>query len=271
MPSCRWLLAGAVLTLGIAALADAKEPAPGTPKATIRLFNGKDFTGLYAWVKGSGRADPKKVFTVQDGMIRASGMANGYVATDKEYRDYHLSVEYKWGKYTSGKYVRNSGVLLNAVGPDGGAGGVWMSCIECQLAQGCAGDFIAIRGKGRDGAAIPVTFKADTVVGPDKRPRWKPGGTPRVFTNRQLWWSRHDPDFKELLDTRGKHDVESPLGEWTRVECICAGQRITVRVNGTTVNECYDAFPAAGKILLQSEGSEIYFRNFELRPLGAAK
>ena len=54
---------------------------------------------------------------------------------------------------------------------------------------------------------IPVRFKADTVLGPDKRPRWKKGGEPREFTNRQLWWNLHDPDYKELLDTRGKNDV----------------------------------------------------------------
>ena len=61
--------------------------------------------------------------------------------------------------------------------------------------------------------------------------------------------------------------MESRLGEWTKVECICAGQRITVRVNGTTVNECYDVYPAAGKVLLQSEGFELFVRRFELRPL----
>ena len=38
-------------------------------------------------------------------------------------------------------------------------------------------------------------------------------------------------------------------------------------VNGTIVNEIYDAFPSAGKILLQCEGSEVYFRRVELLPL----
>ncbi len=57
------------------------------------------------------------------------------------------------------------------------------------------------------------------------------------------------------------------MTEWTRVECVCQGSRITIRVNGTTVNECYDVFPAAGKILLQSEGFELYVRTMELHPL----
>jgi Domain of Unknown Function (DUF1080) len=239
----------------------------GPNKSVLKLFNGKDLTGLHTWLKDTKREDPRKVFTVDDGMLHISGDGYGYLATDKEYRDYHLTVEYKWGKKTNGgKYVRNSGILLHAVGPDGGAGGTWMSCIECQLAQGCVGDLIVIRGKDENQATIPVQLASDVVLGPDKHPRWQKGGERRVFTKGQLWWSLHDPDFKELLDTRGKHDVESPLGEWTRVECLCDGKRITVVVNGTTVNECYDTFPAAGKILLQSEGFELFVRKFELRP-----
>jgi hypothetical protein len=234
----------------------------------IRLFNGKDLTGLSTWLKDTGRQDPRKVFTARDGVLHISGDGYGYVATDREYRDYHLTVEYRWGQRTDGgKSVRNSGILLHATGPDGGAGGTWMSSIECQLAQGCVGDLIVIRGKDENQATIPVRLTSDVVLGPDKRPRWKSGGQPTVFTNRQLWWSRHDPEFKEFIDTRGKEDVESPLGEWTRLECDCAGDRIKVVVNGVTVNECYNVFPTAGKILLQSEGFELSVRRFELRPL----
>jgi hypothetical protein len=261
----------AALSLGLATttlVGDDKDTRPVRPTETIKLFNGKDLSGLHTWLKDTGREDPRKVFRVEDGLLHISGDGYGYLRTDKDYRDYHVVVEYKWGQRTdSGKYVRNSGILLNAVGPDGGANGTWMSSIECQLAQGCVGDLIVIRGKDKNQKTIPVQIKSDVVLGPDKRPRWKQGGEPRVFTSGQLWWSLHDPTFKELRDTRGKNDVESPLGEWTRVECLCPGNRITVRVNGTTVNECYDVYPAAGKILLQSEGFELYVRKFELHPI----
>ena len=263
-----WL--AAVATVGLCAVAEGDQPKPKPirPKETVPLFNGKNLTGLSSWLKDTKKADPRKVFSVADGMLHISGDGYGYVATEKEYRDYHLIVEYKWGKRTDGdKYVRNSGILLHAVGPDGGAGGTWMSSIECQLAQGRVGDLIVIRGQDENKKTIPVTLTSEIVLGPDKRPRWKKGGEARTFTSGQLWWSRHDPDFKELLDTRGKHDVESPLGEWTKVECLCDGKRITVIVNGTTVNECYDVYPAAGKILLQCEGFELFVRKFELRPL----
>lgn len=263
-------LAGAALLTVMVSVLQAVAPAePAPPKdAVVLLFNGKDLTGLHTWLKDTKHDDPRKVFSVRDGVLHVSGEGNGYVATEKEYRDYRLVVEYRWGKRTDGgKHVRNSGILLHATGPDGGAGGVWMSSIECQLAQGCVGDLIVIRGKDAKGEVVPVTFKSETALGPDKRPRWKKGGEERTFVKGQLWWNLHDPDFKELLDTRGKDDVESPLGEWTRVECTCEGKRITVAVNGKVVNECHDAFPSAGKILLQSEGFEILFRKFELHPL----
>src|SRR5262249_53395878 len=230
------------LTAALAALPAAAQPEGAVrPGEVIRLFNGKDLTGLSTWLKKTGHKDPQKVFTVRDGMIHVSGEDNGYGATAKAYRDYRVVVEYRWGKNTFGsKYVRNSGILLHATGPDGGAGGTWMSSVECQLAQGCVGDLIVIRGKDAEGQVIPVQFTSDVVLGPDKRPRWKEGGQPRTFTKGQLWWSLHDPGYKELIDTRGKDDVESPVGEWTRVECVCEGKAITVSVNGKAVNKCYD-------------------------------
>ena len=169
------------LMLVVLALAQAEAP----PESGIRLFNGRDLTGLTTWLKDTQREDPRKVFSVRDGVLHMSGDGMGYVATDKAYRDYRLSVEYKWGDRTDGgKYVRNSGILLHATGPDGGAGGgAWMSSIECQLAQGCAGDLIAIRGKDS-----PLTFTMESVLGPDRRPRWKQGGTPLVNSGKQFWW-----------------------------------------------------------------------------------
>ncbi len=263
------IVAGLILSLAVAAArGDEPRTDPIRPTEVIRLFNGKDLAGLSTWLKDTGREDPRQVFRVHDGLLHIRGDGFGYVATERPYRDYRLIVEYRWGERTDGgKSVRNSGVLLHATGPDGGAGGTWMASVECQLAQGCVGDLIVIPGRESGGTLIPVRLTSDVVLGPDKRPRWKEGGTPRTFTGRQLWWSKHDPDFKELLDTRGKDDVENPVGEWNRVECICEGDRIEVRVNGVTVNKAYDVSPAAGRILLQTEGFELFVRTFELHPL----
>jgi hypothetical protein len=240
------------------------------PREVIRLFNGKDLGGLSTWLADTKQDDPRKVFHVtNEGWLRISGDGFGYVATQAEYHDYRLLVEYKWGRRTDGgKFVRNSGILLNAVGPDGGAGGKWMSSVECQLAQGCVGDLIVIRGKDAAGETIPVRLTSEVSLGPDKRPRWTPGGEARTFVgDRQLWWSRHDPGFEELLDTRGKDDVESRVGEWTRVEIVNERGRLQVHVNGKLINSAYNVFPASGKILLQCEGFELDVRKFELHPL----
>lgn len=260
-------LAAALLLACSPSIAFADEPI--TPKDVMPLFNGKDLSGMTTWLKDSKREDPKKVFRVTDGQIHMTGDGFGYLATDKPYKDYRVVIEYKWGKKTDGgKFVRNSGLLLHGTGVDGGANGTWMGSIECQLAQGCVGDLICIRGKNEKGDTVPVSITSDVVVGPDKKPRWaEKGGAKTVFTGRQLWWNKHQPNFEELLDTRGKDDVDSPLGEFTKVECVCEGATITVIVNGTTVNKAYDVTPAAGKILLEVEGFEIFFRKFELHPL----
>ncbi len=266
----RNLLAGYLVAAACLSTGRAEEPTPNpiTPREIIRPFNGKDFSGFYTWLKKTGREDPERVFRVESGTIRCGAEDMGYLATQDAYQDFHLLVEYKWGErnpdYTT---VRNSGILLNGIGPDGAESGVWMTSIECQLAQGCEGDLIVIRGKTADGNRYPATITSATTVAEDGHTRWQEGGKPTLYSGKQFWWSKHQPFFKELIDTRGKDDVASPLGEWTKVECLCSGSKITIKINGVTVNECSRAKPAAGKILLQTEGHEVYFRNLELRPI----
>jgi hypothetical protein len=234
----------------------------------IRPFDTKDLSGFTTWLRESDRNATEMNYSLDDGVVHISGEGMGYLATVDSYKNYHLSVEYKWGKRTDGsKYVRNSGILLHATGPEGNARGVWMASIETQLAQGCEGDLIVIRGTGKDGKTIPVTLTSDTRLAADGRTRWQKGGVRTPYSGKQLWWSDHEAGFKELLDTRGGKDLASPLGEWTKVECICDANRITIKINGMVVNECYDVFPAAGRILLENEKNEVYFRNMEIRPL----
>jgi hypothetical protein len=42
---------------------------------------------------------------------------------------------------------------------------------------------------------------------------------------------------------------------------------LTYRVNGVIVNRAEGVVPKQGKILLQTEGAEIFVRKLELRPL----
>ena len=69
---------------GAAGEPEAGAISPG--RETIHLFNGKDLTGFYTWLKGTGKEDPGKVYTVHDGLIHVSGEGMGYVATEKAYK-----------------------------------------------------------------------------------------------------------------------------------------------------------------------------------------
>ena len=85
-------------------------------------------------------------------------------------------------------------------------------------------------------------------------------------SGRFNWWGR-DPAWKDTLGYRGPREVESPHGQWNRLEVICDGPTITTILNGVVVNRGTEARPAEGKIQLQSEGAEIFFRKVEVRPL----
>jgi len=262
----------ALIVMSAGGRAIRAEEEPIQPKTIVPLFNGRDLDGLYHWLQDSKYDDPKHIYSVQDGRLHISGAGDGYIGTKQAYRDYRLVVEYRWGRETFGaKGVRNSGILLHGVGPDGSAEGIWLTSIECQVAQGCVGDLIVIPGKDAQGKPFPATISSETVLASDGNTRWQRGGQKRAYSGKQFWWSKHEPGFEELIDTRGKNDVDSPLGEWTRIECTCRKDRITVAVNGVTVNECLDCRPAAGRIMLECEGFEIDFRKFELHPLDATK
>lgn len=254
------------------ALGDEKEDAKKDPPKLgkeIPIFNGKDLTGWYAYTEENGLKNGEAFASVEDGVLRISDEGMGYVATEKPHGNYHLSLEYRWGELREpSKYVRNSGVLIHGHGPDGASNNRWISSVECQLAQGCEGDFILIRGRGKDGKATDSTLSSHVSIGADNRPRWDPeDGKLTKYSGRQFWWNDHQVGFKELIDTRGKNDRASPLGEWTKVEAICDGDTITVKINGHTVNRAVNVSPAKGKICLQGEGYEVFFRNIEMHEI----
>lgn len=232
------------------------------------LFNGKDLSGWTTWLVDTKREDPRGVYSVRDGVIRISGDGFGYLATEKSYRDYRLVAEFKWGtKNWRGreKNARDSGIFLHATGPDGNSydgNGAFACAVECQVMQGRIGDLMLIRGKDEAGKPIPMRFSARVAPGrdPEGWPTWKQDGDPLVMERGRLNWFGIDPAWKDVL-------VEEPRDEWIRVECRCEGGRITVTVDGRVVNEVTEATPRSGRILLQCEGSEIFFRKVELHPL----
>ena len=251
--------------------------APQSTPEIISLFNGKDLSGWHSWLVDSKHDDPRRVFSVTNGAIRISGDGLGYLATTNEFRNYHLIVEFKWGAQNTrwgnriGK-ARDSGVFLHATGPDGNSEdgrGAFMAAIECNIFQGATGDFLLIRGTNFDRTLI---WPRVSFPGSEQRDaegfRWfDPTGTQHKLERwGRVNWRNKSADWCDELDFRGVRDVEKRHG-WNRLEIICQNARISVRLNDVLVNEAFDVYPRVGKILLQCEGSEIFFCRVELLPL----
>lgn len=109
-----------------------------------QLFNGKNLSGWDTYVgqpydtilkKFEGtpiglNRDPDHVFSVvkEDGKsaIRVSGEKFGGVSTQQSFENYHLQLEFKWGKlkwHPKRNAKRDSGLLYHAVGTHGADGG----------------------------------------------------------------------------------------------------------------------------------------------------
>ncbi len=229
-----------------------------------QLFNGRDLTNFYTWLgprpgekEPIGRnADPLGVFQVKDGMIRVSGEVFGYFATEKEYENYRLVVEFKWGKETYAPRkdkARDSGILFHVTGEDK----VWPKSIEYQIIEGGTGDILLVGGTSMDfdEALLPrLAGKKEQMLSPDGK---------RIVKGR-VNWEKRAKDWKDVVDFRGPEDIEKPVGEWNTMELLCVDGAFTYHLNGRKVAEGRGADPRKGRIVLQSEGAVIFFRKVDL-------
>jgi len=119
-----------LLATTIVSYAQTKEAK--NKEKTIQLFNGKDLKNWAFHLKDAS-VDPATTFTVQNGVIHIKGSPFGYMRTKEMYSDYKLHVEWRWPVEAT-----NSGVFVHAHMPDT----IWPKCIEAQLSNGNAGDFI---------------------------------------------------------------------------------------------------------------------------------
>jgi hypothetical protein len=195
------------------------------------LFNGKNLNGWYSFLRTKGKNnDPEKVFNIENGLLHISGKEFGYISTEKIYKNFHLLAEFKWGvkKYPprdADTTKRDNGILYFV--PANAKDTVWPRSIECQIQEGDVGDFWLIDG---------VTILVDGL-------RSRPDSFSRVVKKR---------------------NGEKPTGEWNQVEVISLNGKIKYIVNGILVNEGEAATLTEGKIMIQSEGAEIYYRKIEI-------
>ena len=235
-----------LLSLPLAIVAQAPKLPPHKP--AIVLFNGHDLTNFDTFIRGQGlNSDPDHIFTVENGVVHVSGNGFGYFITRDSYKDFDLQADFKWGEGTflerKGQ-ARDSGILFNVQGEQK----VWPRSVEFQINEGGTGDFWMTDGAaltGRDGVRV---------TGPAGSAKMIPHFNKGTFAN-----------VVGVRDPTG--ELEKPHGEWNHLELISQGGHVRQYVNGKLANEGTDAFPAEGKILFQSEGAEVFFRNLKLYPL----
>ena len=252
----------------------AAEAVIAPSDGVIQLFDGKTLGDCYTWLRESKRDDPRNVFGVTDGLLHITGDGYGGLVTNKAYCDYHLILEFKWGKRTwkdRERAARDSGLLIHSNGADGGYAGIWMPSIEVQIIEGGTGDFLIVPGKDVTGELMPVSISVNAARDRDGEFIWKadaPRETIAGESVRQVNWSGRDVEWENKIGFRGAHDLESPFGKWTRIDVIADGDHVQTFVNGTLANEAFDVSPRAGRLQLQSEMAEIFFRRWELWPVG---
>jgi hypothetical protein len=256
--------------------ASGAEPAVAVAprEKPIVLFDGKTLGDCYTFLQDTKREDPRQVFSVKDGLLHVSGDGLGSLITNKAYRDYHLVLEYKWGEkawHKREQAARDTGLLIHSNGADGGYGGIWMPSIEVQIIEGGVGDFVLVNGKDEAGEAVPISLTCEVTRDRDGEVVWKEGNPRETFdlkNRKRINWFGRDPDWKDEIGFRGPQDVDSPHGEWTRIDVIADGDHVQSFVNGVKVNEAFNVSPSEGRIQLQTELAEVFFRRWELHPVG---
>jgi len=111
-----------------------------TPTNHIELFNGKDFSGWTFASRGTNAA--AETWTITNGVIHCTGKPSGYIRTLQNYRDYVLTIEWRFVKIAP--KADNTGVLIHIQPPDK----VWPMCIQNQGKSGHQGDLFLMEGAG---------------------------------------------------------------------------------------------------------------------------
>lgn len=210
--------------------------------------------------------DDYGVFTVvaeeNEPVLKVSGEIYGCVVTKKEYDNYHFRLKVKWGnkKYPPReKLLKDSGIMYHSVGPFGkDYWRSWMLSQEFQVMEGHIGDFwsqqsseIDIRAYLPEGIMNPVA---------DESQPFLPLGSGSEYGG----FCMRSANF------------EKKEGEWNTLDLICYEGKSLHIVNGHVVmilqnsrfSKDGETTPLKkGKIQLQSEASEVFYKDIEIRKL----
>ena len=212
-------------------------------------------------------SDPLQVFTLADvdgrPAMRFSGQVFGVIVSDESFSNYHLRLQFKWGEKRwapRAEAVRDSGLLYHVHGEQGRSSRTWPASVEMQIQEHDCGDLWAI--------VTQVSVRARTQPGENNRTLYTYDPAGEAF------------DFEQKLPINNRcikgGDFEKPTGEWNTIEMVSLGGDSIHIVNGHVVmrlgnarQQAGDGWAAltAGRIALQSEGAEIFYRDIEIRPI----
>jgi 3-keto-disaccharide hydrolase len=243
-------LASALLALGLAACGSSAQPMAGDDG--VSLFNGKDFSG---WKVPEGDNGHWKVLSGvidYDAQSESPAKDKG-LWTEKEFGDFVVTVDWriKETPYVNPRVKDVQPDGSNKTGPDGK---------EIDLALPDSDSGILLRGNAKYqvniwcwpvGSGEVYGVRMDKTVAPEVRA----GVTP-------------------------KKKADKPIGEWNTFEITLKGDRLSVKLNGTTVieNALLPGIAAKGPLGLQHHGSMkdgkwtsppalVQFRNIKVKAL----
>lgn len=237
----------------------------GVPHHTVNIQGYEKGDGMNGTPLGLNN-DPLQVYsTIQiddEVVLKVDGIIYGGLSTKKEYENYHLSMQFRWGE---NKYEprldkpRDSGILYHCQGPHGAFWNVWMQSQEMQVQKGDTGDYYTIAGTGMD-------IKTDKKVIPGREFDiyiYNPEGEYKTFKTGE------DGRCRKMIN------AENPIGEWNQLDLVCIGDKAYHMVNGIVVmvlensvayNKRGKATPLVkGKIQIQSEAAEVYYKDIKIK------
>ncbi|HQH50960.1 MAG TPA: DUF1080 domain-containing protein [Candidatus Hydrogenedentes bacterium] len=202
----------------------------GSPQF-VELFNGKDLSG---WVDVN---TSKETWSVRDGLLVCSGNPIGVMRSEKQYENFILHIE--WRHMQAGG---NSGVFVWCEGtvPEGSQlpKGVEVQMLELDWVN---------QNKGANGELPPIAYVHGELFGAN--------GATTVPDNPRGSRSKS-------IENRCKGQ-----GEWNVYDVVCVDGVIKLAVNGKFVNGISGSSVKKGYLCLESEGSEIHFRNIRILEL----
>lgn len=207
--------------------AEDKNPLKVSPYKWVDLFNGKDLTG---WVDVNTGKDTWKVV---NGEIVCTGLPIGVMRSEKMYENFIMEIEWKHMKKKG-----NSGVFI------------WCD---------------AVPGKNRLPAGMEVQMlELDWINRPDGKKAHSGYISGELFGAGGL---KAIPDNPRGSRSMSKEFRCKGVGEWNHYTIVAVDGTVKLSINGKFVNSIRNSSIKKGYLCLESEGSEIRFRNIRIMEL----